>query len=80
MGVFLWARYPCEWQLELRLALSYSNTYRVRVLLPILNNVYPPSNSPESGPRKPIFGKHTYGYRGTSLIRNTHPPRITLGP
>ena len=58
----------------------YSNSHRVGGVLSILNNVFPPPNAPESGPRKPVFGQHNYGYRGTSLMRNTHPPRITLGP
>ena len=34
----------------------------------------------ESGSPPKIAVGEACGYRGTSLIRNTHPPGITLGP
>ena len=58
---------------------SHRVALKVSVQAPALCAPPPASCVPPRGTLRPLISTRNY-YRGTSLKRNTHPPRITIGP
>ena len=68
-----------RWVRVVRMALPYAVPYGDRQY-PYPDSFPPSSEPPASGRFWRMRQNMFIGYRGTSLIRNTHPPRITIGP
>ena len=87
-GGVLWARYPCT-GVHARpfVAVFKSHFFEICVNLARKHELTEPWDDPTKGlawtslrRNCPPLRTTVRRYRGISLIRNTHPPRITIGP